>query len=203
MQRLCTILLLSVPGVSACSSSRTPVQAQSDEEVREQFLSLFDMEVQNRAYGLISAERALKRASTEGDKIFLGTWLDWERFLKDRYAPYATKYGLSQEPRSKAKIEAGLGLFAAGVLSDRSMMEFMLNETIKYTEKLEELEKVSPEEDRAFFQFVVTQERTQIEALRIRAEGRHQEAADVLREFMAASSADSNHNGSEMKGSDN
>ncbi|MEO0601247.1 MAG: hypothetical protein AAF211_07415 [Myxococcota bacterium] len=114
------------------------------EETREQFMDLFDMEIQNRAFGRLSAERALKRASTKDDRVFFGTWLDWERFLEERYAPYATKYGLGQEPRSQAKMQAGLAAFAAGVLPDRSMIELMVEETIEYTEKLKELERVSP-----------------------------------------------------------
>lgn len=191
MPHLFAVFLLPLPIVSACSSSRAPVQTLNEEETHERFMDLFDMEVQNRAFALLSAERGLKNAPSEGDKIFLGAWLDWERFLKAQYAPYATKYGLSQDPRKQAKMQASLGALAAGVLSNQSAMEFMLDETIEYVKKLEELEQVSPAEDRAFFEFVVRQEEAQVESLRIRVEGRHQEAADVLRAFMANSSANS------------
>ena len=171
MQRLFAVCLLSLPIATACSSSRATVQALNAEETHERFMDLFDMEIQNRAFALLSAERGLENTSSEGDKIFLGAWRDWEQFLKVQYAPYATKYGLSQEPRKQAKMQASLGLFATGVLSEQSVMEFMLDETIEYVKKLEELEQVSPAEDRAFFEFVVRQERVQVDSLRIRVEG--------------------------------
>ena len=153
-------------------------------------MELFDGELQNRAFALLSAERGLGNATSVGDKTFLGAWVDWERFLKERYAPYAKKYGLSQEPRSGAKMQASLGLLAAGILPDRKVMNLMLEQTISYVDKLRQLERVSTTEDRSFFRFVVEQEEAQVESLRFRANGEHQSAADVLRNFMEGASAD-------------
>lgn len=195
MPRLQALMLLSLFVLSACYRSGTPGEAPSADEARQTFLDLFEMEVQNRAFALLGAQEALAGASSEDDRVFFGTWVEWERFLKEEYAPYASKYGLSQEPTDGAKKQATLAMMAASVLPDRSVMGQMLKETIAYTEKLRDLERVSPEEDRAFFQFVVRQEEAQIESLRGRVDGRHQDAADVLRRFMADHTADSGPNG--------
>ncbi len=156
-------------------------------EADDKFRELFEMEVQNRAFALHSSTRMAEEAS-DGDKIFLSAWVEWERFLRDKYAPYADKYGISQEPKTMAKLQAGFGRLASGVLPSGPIYRFMLDETIAYTEKLRELERVAPQEDRDFFSFVVKQEEEQIEALRFRVANKHQDAADLLRKFMAGNS---------------
>ena len=173
---------------TACASSGANGGTLTEEERSKRFTELFEKEVQNRAFALRAAERSLAAVSSEGDKLFLGTWLEWEQYLKRAYTPYAKKYGLSQEPRTGAEMRATLGGIAAGISPD-SVYELMLDQTISYIENLRELERVSPEEDRAFFIFVVKQEEKQIEALRFRVKNEYKKASDVLRKFMAASPA--------------
>ena len=171
---------------SACASSGTQGGKLTEEERSKRFTELFEKELQNRAFALRAAERSLAAVSSEDDRLFLGTWVEWEQFLKRAYAPYAKKYGLSQEPGVGAEMRAKLGGIGAGISTD-SVYELMLDQTISYMENLRELERVSPEEDRAFFIFVVKQEEKQIEALRFRVKNEYKKGADVLREFMAAS----------------
>ena len=171
---------------SACASSGSQGSKLTEEERSKRFTELFEKEVQNRAFALRAAERSLAAVSSEDDKMFLGTWVEWEQYLKRAYAPYAEKYGLSQEPTFGAEMRAKLGGIGASISAD-SVSEFMLDQTLSYMENLRELEQVSPEEDRAFFIFVVKQEEKQIEALRFRVKNEYKKAADVLREFMAAS----------------
>ena len=132
---------------------------------RKKFLQLFDMEVQNRAFALKACRNAKDNASTEGDKIFFDAWLDFEQFLQKKYAPVAEKYALSQEPRSMANIQAGLGEIALNILPDSVMRKGMRDQTIQYLEKLKELHRIAPSEDANFFRFVVKQEELQIDAL--------------------------------------
>ncbi|MEL6271421.1 MAG: hypothetical protein AAFV33_10800 [Chloroflexota bacterium] len=150
-----------------------------------EFLELFDMEIQNRAFALRSAREVVARASATEDVTWHETWLAFERFNQGRYAPFAKKYGLSQEPRAAAKIQAGLANMAGKILPDNVTMGFMLEETIKYLEKLKELATVAPEEDHAFFSYVVEQEEMQIDALRLRTEGKSEESAELIRQFIA------------------
>ena len=99
------------------------------------FMELFDMEVQNRAFALKACINANDNSSTEGDKIFFGAWIDFEEFLQKKYAPFTEKYELSQEPRSMANIQAGLGEIALNILPDSIMRKGMRDQTIKYLEK--------------------------------------------------------------------
>ena len=149
----------------------------------KKFMELFDMEVQNRAFAL-KAFNANNSASTEGDKIFFGAWLEFEQFLQQKYAPFAEKYELSQKPRSMANIQAGLGEIALNILPDSVMREGMRNQTIKYLEKLKELQHVAPKDDAGFFDFVVKQEVLQIDALQFWIDEKYEEAAKLLRNFM-------------------
>ncbi|MEO1216795.1 MAG: DUF4334 domain-containing protein [Bacteroidota bacterium] len=150
----------------------------------KKFMELFDMEVQNRAFALKACINANNKSSTEGDKIFFGAWLDFEQFLQKKYAPFAEKYALSQEPRSMAKIQAGLGEIALNILPDSVMREAMREQTIKYLEKLKELQYVAPKEDAGFFDFVVKQEELQIDALQFWVDENNEAAAKLLRNFI-------------------
>lgn len=155
--------------------------------IDEKFKSLFDMELQNRAFALQACRTIQEKASTEGDKVFYNAWLAFELFLQEQYAPYAAKYQLSQEPRTMAKLQAGIGKLAADLLPNTMMFKGMLSETVKYLEKLKELERVAPEVDQTFFSFVVEQEAVQIEALKFRIDDKNQAAADLLNKFMEKS----------------
>ncbi len=150
----------------------------------EKFKELFDMEVQNRAFALKSSQFMAEKASGEGDKLFFNTWVDFEQFLQKTYAPYAAKYALSQEARGMANLQVGIGKVAANLLPESIVFQTVLDETIKYLEKLKELERLAPQEDRAFFSFVVKQEEVQIEVLKLRLESKNQEAADLLITFV-------------------
>ena len=151
----------------------------------ERFLELFDMEVQNRAFALKVNKDLGEAASDPGEKVFYTAWIAFEEFLQRAYAPFARKYGLSQSPRTGANVQVGLARFGAGMLPEKIMTELVLGDTIKYLEKLKELERAAPKEDAEFFAFVVKHEETQIEALRIRLDGTKAAAAKLLDTFVA------------------
>ena len=155
------------------------------EEAAEKFRALFEMELQNRAFALNASEERAASATEDGDTVFYGAWAEFERFLHRKYAPIAEKHGFTQEAKTMAKLQAGLGTLAANVLPNRMLYTRMLEETIAYAEKLRTLRDVSPDGDHDFFSFVVVQEELQIEALRLRIEEKNQEAADLLRRFIA------------------
>ena len=151
----------------------------------EQFLELFDMEVQNRAFALKVNKELGAAALGDANKRFYSAWVAFEEFLQKAYAPFAHKYGLDQSPRAGANLQVGLARFGAGLLPDSVMTEVVLQDTVKYLEKLKELYRFSPAEDRDFFAFVVKHEEAQIEALRLRGEGKKEAAAQLLTTFVA------------------
>lgn len=151
----------------------------------EQFLELFDMEIQNRAFAL-KVNRDLGAVAVGDDtKIFYTAWIAFEEFLQQACAPVARKYGLAQTPRAGANLQVGLARFGAGVLPESVMTKIVLQDTINYLEKLKELYRVAPSEDRDFFAFVVKHEEAQIEALRLRGDGNKEAAAQLLTSFVA------------------
>ncbi len=155
----------------------------------EQFLELFDMEIQNRAFALKVNKDLGAAAADDATKAFYVAWIAFEEFLQRAYAPVAQKYGLSQAPRAGANMQVGLARFGAGVLPDSVMTQMVLQDTINYLEKLKELYRVSPAEDHAFFAFVVKHEEAQIEALRLRGDGNKEAAAQLLTAFVADNAA--------------
>ena len=83
-----------------------------------------------------------------------------------------------------ANIQAGLGEIALNILPNSVMRKGMRDQTIKYLEKLKELQGVAPKEDADFFDFVVKQEELQIDTLQFWVDGKNEEAAELLRNFM-------------------
>ena len=102
----------------------TPLRAAD-----EKFKGLFDMEVQNRAFALKSSRLMASQSTSESDKHFYGSWVAFEQRLKEIYAPYAKKYGLSQEARGLANLQVGIGRLAAGVLPESVVFESLLDQT--------------------------------------------------------------------------
>lgn len=159
-------------------------QENPDVERQESFIKLFDKEVQNRAFALLSMSAISEKVTEDGDKVFYSGWVAFEEFLQKKYKPYADKYGLSQEPRSKARTQAFFGKLASDILPKRKFYKTMLRQTEDYLEKLKKLPEYATDEDLAFARFVVEQEEAQIRAIKHRIEGENQEAADVLTNFV-------------------
>jgi len=142
------------------------------------------MEVQNRAFALKSAQRMASKASSDEDRYFTDAWVAFEEFLQVKYSPFAAKYNLSQKAGIKANIQVGLGGLALDILPDAIALKTMLNQTVNYNEKLKELRKIAPKEEKEFFEFVVDQEEVQIAGIQLCIEGKMKEAADLVTDFI-------------------
>lgn len=159
-------------------------QKNPDIERQEAFIKLFDKEVQNRAFALLSMSAISEKATEDGDTTFYNGWVAFEKFLQTKYKPYADKHGLLQEPRGTAKINAFFGELASDILPKRKFYKAMLSQTEDYLEKLKKLPEYATDEDLEFARFVVAQEEAQIQAIKHRIKGENQEAADVLADFV-------------------
>ncbi len=159
-------------------------QKNEDVERQEAFIQLFDKEVQNRAFALLSMSAIAEKVTEDGDKTFYNAWVAFEEFLQTKYKPYADKHELSQEPRGTAKTQAFFGKLASDILPKKKFYKMMLDQTEDYLEKLKKLPEYATNEDLEFARFVVKQEEAQIQAIAHRIEGENQEAADVLADFI-------------------
>ena len=164
----------------------SPAFCQTDEDVerQESFIKLFDKEVQNRAFALLSMSAISEKVKEDGDKTFYNAWVAFEKFLQEKYKPYANKHGLSQEPRGKAKTDAFFGKLASDILPKKKFYKTMLSQTEDYLEKLKKLPEYATNEDLEFARFVVEQEEVQIQAIEHRIKGENQEAADLFADFI-------------------
>ena len=159
-------------------------QKDEDAERQEAFLKLFDREVQNRAFALLSMTAISENVTEDGDKTFYNAWVTFEEFLQKQYKPYADKHGLSQEPRGTAKTQAFFGKLASDILPKKKFYKTMLSQTEDYLEKLKKLPEYATNEDLEFARFVVEQEEVQIQAIEHRIKGENQEAADLFADFI-------------------
>ena len=159
-------------------------QKNEDAEHQEAFLKLFDREVQNRAFALLSMTAISENVTEDGDKTFYNAWVTFEEFLQKQYKPYANKHGLSQEPRGTAKTQAFFGKLASDILPKKKFYKTMLNQTKDYLEKLKKLPEYATNEDLEFARFVVEQEEVQIQVIEHRIKGENQEAADLFADFI-------------------
>jgi len=148
------------------------------------FLKLFEAEIQNRAFALYATKIMMKRVKQPDDVLWYSAWLEWEEFHKRNFAPVAEKYGLSQEAGFGAKVQARIGDMASRLISEAAVMKYVLKETEKYCDQLQELADMAPEEDKTFFDYVVDQERWQVDVLPHRIEGNSKQGADMLRVYM-------------------
>lgn len=57
--------------------------------------------------------------------------------------------------------------------------------TIAYVTKLEKLEEMAGNKDKTFFRYVVSQEKLQAKALTLLGEGKYQQVAYILNDFVA------------------
>jgi len=178
LKAIATVFFLFIACIGVC-------QVNSDAAEREkEFLNLFDREVQNRAFALLSMSAISEKVTEGGDKTFYNAWVAFEEFLQMKYKPYAEKHGLSQAPRGTAKVEAFFGELASDVLPKKKFYKTMLSQTKGYFEKLKKLPEYATNDDLEFARFVVEQEAVQIQAIEHRIKGENQEAADLLADFM-------------------
>jgi len=182
LRRVCLKVVLTL----GLLSMLLPAFCQENPDLKRQeaFLQLFEKEVQNRAFALLSISAISEKVTEDGDKILYREWVAFEEFLQKQYKPYAEKYGLSQEPRSTAKAQAFFGELASDILPQKTFYETMLDQTEDYLEKLKKLPEYATSEDLEFARFVVKQEEAQVKAIAHKIKGENQEAANVFADFV-------------------
>lgn len=152
--------------------------------INERFKTLLKGEIQNRAFALLSLRPMRSKVSAPDDVAFYTAWVEFEEFNQQRYAPYARKYGFSQEPGWSARARASLANGVAALLSERVVLDFMLKETEKYVLKLQEMASLGPSEDKEFLDYAVKQEILQVDLLKSRIAGDTHEAVRLLTSFL-------------------
>lgn len=152
---------------------------------QQRFLQLLRAEMQNRAFALVGIRLMLSQVSDPDDIAFYSAWVAFEEFNQRQYAPTATRYEIPQDPNWSARTRASLANTVAALLSETTVLKFMLKETRKYISKLEEMSRLAPSDDQSFLRYVVDQEKLQVDVLVARINGENQKAARLLEWFVA------------------
>ena len=183
MKHAC-VLIVAVFFLVCCQSIEGASANSMEIEKQEEFVKLFDYEVQNRALALISLQNLSKDEENPVKKEFWDAYLALECLNQKRYQPFANKYSITQEPKFMASLKASL-LVKANDWFPSYIWETIHDAGSKYVEKLEEMATLADEDDKDFFSYVVSQERVQVEAIRLMINGKVQQAVELLSDFVA------------------
>jgi len=182
MKNIVCVLLISLGIVSVCQA-----MSEDDKNVSEEFINLFDYEIQNRAFALDSMEAFVNSSEANPKLDFFKAYLGLEQLNQRRFLPVAGKYQLSMEPRWWTRTRTRLGVLMSGLMPETSLT-IIHKATIKYVAQLQELEKLSTEQDKAFFSYVVEQEQVQADAVGLLLSGDAEQGTALLTQFVVENS---------------
>lgn len=144
-----------------------------------QFIKLLTYEMQNRAFALKSVSSFINDRANKPDEKMWRSYLALEQLNQKKYRPVAEKFGTPQEATLLTDARTWIGGVFFGLFPEIATY-IIKRATISYVEKLEELEKLAGSEDKAFFRYVVVQEKAQAKALTLLANGEADQAAAAL-----------------------
>ena len=174
---------ISIISLAACLSSPISEEVAMKQGINKEFIKLLDYEIQNRAFALESMKVAVEYGEGEEDLPFKKSYLALEQLNQKLFAPIAEKYQLDMAPRlwTRTRTQAGLWISA---LMPETALKVIHSATLKYVTKLQELERLSKQEDKTFFCYVVAQEEVQAAAVGLVLDGEIELATNMLNRFV-------------------
>lgn len=151
---------------------------------QKEFVELFDYEIQNRAFARIALQRISENEENLVKKAFWDAYLALESLNQDKYAPFARKYELTQEPGFLTSFKASMLVFSYNWFPSYTL-KTMHKATVKHVGKLEEMAALAGKEDKTFAAYVVSQEKIQAQAFLLMVNGKDQQAAKLIADFVA------------------
>lgn len=183
MRHACA-LIIAVFSLVCCQPIEGANVKSMENDRREELVKLFDYEVQNRAFALISLQNLSENEEDPVKKEFWDAYLALEHLNQKKYHPYAKKYNLSQEPRFMASFKASLIVMAYNWFPSYTWKN-LHEATDNHIKKLEEMAALADEENKDFFSYVVSQERAQLEAILLMINEKEPQAVELLCDFVA------------------
>ena len=174
---------ISIISLAACQFSPISEETVMEPGFNKEFIKLLDYEIQNRAFALESMKVAVEYGEGEEDLPFKKAYLALEQLNQKHFAPIAEKYRLEMAPRlwTRTRTQAGLWISA---LMPETALKVIHSATLKYVTKLQELERLSKQEDKTFFCYVVAQEEVQAAAVGLVLDGEIELATNMLNRFV-------------------
>ena len=143
---------------------------------------IFQYEINNRAFAYQSISSLKEEMKNSEQAAFWRAYFELETLNKPLYEKMAAEYELTPD-----KLLVGVKTFVTNIafaLFPKKMMSIMTDATIEYVEKLKQLPRLSKEEHKEFFTYVVLQENAQANALLHAREGEYDLAAELLENFV-------------------
>ncbi|MFV3091104.1 hypothetical protein ACNJYG_11515 [Pseudomonas sp. GW6] len=151
--------------------------AQADDSA---YRIALDKELANRAVARQVVPQLAERHSGTAQGEFWQAYANLEARQQTRYADEAKRQGLANEHSGGFKAHASL---AFAKLFNAAFINMLAGATQDYLKELEALPAQSNADDQAFWQYVIEQERAQVDALALAAEKDFKGAAAVLETF--------------------
>ncbi len=175
IQRIKKVARLIILAGSASSQAQTQNNAA--------FLSLFEGEVQNRAFALMFVQREEKFSNVPEQKELWKSYIEFEELNQFKFKPYADKYKFDMKPNLKSRFKAIAANMASKIFQE-TLFKITTESTIDYVEDLEKLAQLSMPQERNFFNYVVVQEKVQVTVLQLLNQKKWTEAAKVFTDFV-------------------
>ena len=147
------------------------------------FIDLLEYEIQNRAFALKSVGNFVENRTDQPDYKVWQAYLKLEQLNQKKYQAASDKFNIPLEATVFTKVKVHLGSLGAALCPD-SLLGIMKDATIVYVDKLKELEALSANEDKVFFNYVVLQEKVQEQALIYLVDGEIEQAAAAIENFV-------------------
>ena len=152
---------------------------------QSEFTKLFKYEIQNRAMSYAAMQVMVRKNITPGILKWFEAYLEFEILNQNRYSPVAAKYHIDVKPEFSTKLTVSLLRLAYYIVPQKTIWNYALKETAAYVAQLERLRDIAPEEDTVFFDYVVAQEKLQVETITLRLEDDLHGATDVFKCFVS------------------
>ena len=154
---------------------------------QNEFIDLFDYEIQNRAMAFGAMQTMVAKRNLAPEVLsWYQAYLALEHLTQARYAPVAAKYGIATAAKTQATLTILAARIAYYLLPELTILKQALKQTVPYVDQLKRLRELAPEDDHAFFDFVVEQEELQVEALKLRLDHKPEQATKVFEDFVEA-----------------
>lgn len=144
------------------------------------YTNALDKELANRAVARQVVPQLAERHSGSAQGEFWQAYAELEAMQQARYAEQAKRQGLANEHSGGFKAYASL---AFANVFNASFIKMLAGATQDYLQELEALPAQNNADDQAFWEYVIAQERAQVNALALAAEEDFNGAAAVLKAF--------------------
>lgn len=147
------------------------------------FMEGMRYELANRAFSLQVSERLSQRLEGEIQQQFWLDYLKLEKFNAPRYQAVAVKLGLETRPGCWTGFKAWL-VGSVPTFYLETALESAYEKTAIYLDKLQELQRIGPQEQRVFLDYMLAQEVLQLKMMDLALAGRYEDVSREVNNFI-------------------